>query len=75
MAGGAPAGINILPGELGCLTKSTKIRMTTMQGKRMTTPSGTETLELPFKRIGRRKKSSRDHNLPVRPFFSDMDGR
>src|SRR3954469_8030586 len=37
MLGGEPAGINILPGEEGCLTNSTKMRIITMHGKRMTT--------------------------------------
>lgn len=60
IAGGAPAGINILPGEEGCLTKSTSMRMMTMQGKRMTTPSGTEMLELPLNLKGLRKNASRE---------------
>lgn len=47
MAGGAPGGSSILAGELGCLTNSARIRMTTMQGKTTTTPSGTEMVELP----------------------------
>lgn len=64
MAGGAPAGINILPGELGCLTNKTKMRMTTMQGNSMTTPRGMEMVEFPLRRSGRRKKARRDHNLP-----------
>ena len=64
MAGGAPAGINILPAELGCLTKRTRMRMTTMRGKRMTTPRGIEMAELPLRRRGLRKKAKRDHNLP-----------
>lgn len=67
IAGGAPAGISILPGELGWRTKSTKIRTTTMQGNKMTTPRGTEMLELPFNRMGFRKKANRD--------ASDFDGR
>jgi hypothetical protein len=60
MAGGAPAGINILPGELGCLTNRTSMRITTMQGKRTTTPRGTDMLELPFNLRGLRKKARRD---------------
>jgi hypothetical protein len=63
MAGGAPAGINILPGEEGCLTKSTSMRMMTMQGKRMTTPSGTEMLEFPLNLNGLRKNASREANV------------
>lgn len=52
IAGGAPAGISILPGDAGCLTNMTRIRMTTMHGKRTTTPSGTEMVELPFNLMG-----------------------
>jgi hypothetical protein len=55
IAGGAPAGISILPDELGCRTNSVRMRMTTMQGKRMTTPRGTEMAELPRSRSGRRR--------------------
>lgn len=68
MAGGAPAGISILPGELGCLTNSTRIRMRTMQGKRTTTPKGTDMLELPFNLKGLLKKASRE----ARPFDLDF---
>jgi hypothetical protein len=39
------------------------MRMTTMQGNKMTTPSGTEMLELPFNLSGRRKKARRDANV------------
>lgn len=67
MAGGAPAGNNILLGELGCLTKRTKMRMTTRRGNMMTTPSGTETVELPRRRKGRRKNAS----LDAKPFRLD----
>jgi hypothetical protein len=77
MAGGAPAGISILPGELGCRTKRMRIMMTTMQGNRITTPSGTDTLEFPFNRIGRLKKASRDASLldfAYRPAFSSAVG-
>jgi hypothetical protein len=55
MAGGAPAGINILPGFDGCLTNNTRMRITTMSGKRITTPSGTEMLEFPLNLNGRLK--------------------
>jgi hypothetical protein len=60
MAGGAPAGIRMLTPDLGCRTKSTKIKTTTIQGKSRTTPRGMEMLELPFNRRGRRKKASLD---------------
>lgn len=73
--GGAPAGINILPGEAGCLTNSTRMRMTTMHGKMMTTPRGTETLEFPLNLKGRRKRARREPIAPERalrpPFSSD----
>lgn len=56
MDGGAPAGISILPGFDECCT-TRKIMVTmTRQGKRRTTPSGTEMLELPRSRILRPKK-------------------
>jgi hypothetical protein len=60
MAGGAPAGIKILPGEAGCRTKSTRMRIRTTQGKSTTTPSGTDMLELPRSLRGLRKKARRD---------------
>lgn len=63
MAGGAPAGINILPGDAGCLTNRTSMKMTTMHGNISTTPSGMEMLELPFNRKGRRKNASLDEFL------------
>lgn len=79
IAGGAPAGINILPGEEGCLTKSTSIRMMTMHGKRMTTPSGTEMLEFPLNLNGLRKKASREAKVFGRALtsrrFSSAVGR
>jgi hypothetical protein len=46
--------------DLGCRTKSTNINTTTIHGKRRTTPSGTEILELPFNLSGRRKNANRD---------------
>lgn len=68
IAGGAPAGMSILPGELGCLTNKTRIKTMTRSGKTMTTPSGTETVELPRRRRGRRKNAS----CEARPFrFGD----
>jgi len=73
-AGGAPAGINILPGEVGCLTNNVKMRTTTMQGKRMTTPSGTEMLELPFSLRGRLRYARREASVP-RCLFSSAVGR
>lgn len=77
MAGGAPAGINILPGELGCRTNSTKIRTTTSRGNIKTTPNGTDIVEFPRKRNGRRKKASPDETVfRFDPFlFSSCAGR
>jgi hypothetical protein len=48
------------PGELGWLTKRIKIRIKTSIGKKMTTPKGTEIVEFPFNRSGRRKKAMRE---------------
>ena len=73
MAGGAPAGINILPGDAGCLTKSTSIRMTTMQGKSTTTPKGTEMLELPLNLRGLRKKARREAKRLLGRIVDDVD--
>lgn len=60
MEGGAPAGISIRPGEPGWRTNRIKMRMTTSRGKRMTMPKGTETVELPRNRSGRRKRAKRE---------------
>ena len=73
MAGGAPAGINILPGDAGCLTKSTSIRMTTMPGKSTTTPKGTEMLELPLNLRGLRKKARREAKRLLGRIVDDVD--
>lgn len=67
MAGGEPAGINILPGELGCLTNSIRMSTTTSTGKTSTTPSGMETAELPRSRSGLWKNA----NLEAMPLFFD----
>lgn len=68
--------MSILPGELGCLTKSDNMRMTTMTGKRITTPRGTDMLEFPFNRSGLLKKANRDDILLGRGVapFSSIDG-
>lgn len=50
------------------------MRTTTITGKRMTTPRGTDMLELPFNLSGRLKKANFDVNLlafPLRPFSSE----
>ena len=51
MAGGAPAGINIVPGDEGCTMMSIKINMITIHGNRSTKPIGMDIFELPFSRI------------------------
>ncbi len=63
MAGGEPAGIILRTGDEGCRTNSTNMHTTTIHGKSRTTPSGTEMLELPLKRKGRRKNANLDVNL------------
>lgn len=51
--------------------------MTTIKGKSMTTPRGTDMLELPFSLKGRLKKARRDAMPLERLFlpFSSADGR
>ena len=56
--GGAPAGIRILPGDDGCRTTRTRIKIITMHGKRRTAPRGMEIEELPFNRIRRLKNAN-----------------
>lgn len=74
MAGGAPAGIRMPTPDLGCLTNSTKINTTTMQGNKRTTPSGIEMLELPRNLRGRRKNASLDVIFPF-ALTSSIKGR
>ena len=57
MAGGAPAGMKIVPGEEGCTTMSINIRIITIHGNRSTKPKGIDIFELPFSRIRRLKKA------------------
>jgi hypothetical protein len=63
MDGGAPAGIKMPTAELECRITSTKIKITTRQGKRRTIPRGMEMLELPPRRSGRLKNASWDDTL------------
>ena len=63
MAGGAPAGIKMVPGELGWRTNSTRMSTSTMQGKSTTTPSGTDIRELPRRRSGLLKKARRPRRM------------
>jgi len=60
MAGGAPAGMKIVPGEEGCTTTSINISIITMHGNTSTKPKGIDIFELPFSRIRRLKNAERD---------------
>jgi hypothetical protein len=60
--GGAPEGINFRPGELGCRRNSVSISINTVIGNSSTRPKGIVIVELPFKRIRRRKKANRGDN-------------
>jgi hypothetical protein len=70
--GGAPAGINILPGDEGCRTTRIRIRITTRHGKRRTNPSGIDIEEFRFSRILLRKNDNLGTN---RPFSREMSSR
>lgn len=59
MEGGAPAGIRTRPGEVGCRTMRTNMRIITRTGNNNNTANGTDTFEFPFNRIRLLKKSSR----------------
>ena len=73
--GGAPAGINITPGDWGCRTKRISINIMTIQGKSRTRPRGIEMEELPFRRMRRRKKANRGDNLSALRERSSREGR
>ena len=76
IAGGVPAGIKIPTPAFECRITRTKINITTMHGKRRTTPSGIENLELPLKRSGRRKKANLDESRGFFDLsFSNEEGR
>ena len=66
MAGGAPAGMIRLLGEVLCLATSIIIKNVTIRGKNNTTPRGTDILELPLKRI----RLLKNDNLVVGCCFS-----
>jgi hypothetical protein len=63
----------MLPGDDGCLTNNTRIRTTTMHGKSMTTPSGTDMLEFPLNLNGLRKKARRKAHMFGRVFGFSSD--
>ena len=75
IAGGAPAGIINPPGEEGCRTMRTMIKIMTMHGNSNTAPSGTETFELPFSRMRLLKKDSLGTNRSFSLLRSSRDGR
>ena len=75
IAGGAPAGIMSPPGEEGCRTIRTTIRIMTRQGNNNTAPSGTEILELPFNRMRLLKKDNLGANRSFSLLRSSRDGR
>ena len=64
--GGPPAGMFIMPCESGDFTNRIMIIIITRHGNRSTRPRGIETEELPFSRILRRKKDSRDDVFSLR---------
>ena len=75
MAGGAPAGIIKPPGEDGCRTMSTIIKIMTTHGNNSTAPSGTEIFELPFSRIRLLKKDNLGANRSFSSVKSAREGR
>lgn len=75
ISGGAPAGINILPGEDGCRTMRTSINIITRRGNKSTAPSGIDIFELPFKRIRLLKKANLGKIRSFRRLISSKDGR
>ena len=60
-----PAGRGILPGLDVCSRKRRHIKIITRQGKRTTSPTGTETDESPFSRMRRRRKVKFDETFSV----------
>lgn len=75
IAGGAPAGIIRPPGEEGCRTTRTSIRIMTIQGNSNTAPRGTEIFELPFSRMRLLKKDNLGANRSFSLLRSLRDGR
>ena len=60
IAGGAPAGMKMVPGDDGCIRTSIKIRIITMHGNKITKPNGMDILELPFNRMRLLKNAKRE---------------
>lgn len=72
MAGGAPAGIRILPGEEGCRRTSRRMRTMTRHGNSNTKPKGIEIDEFPLSLIRRLKNA----NFGItRPFSFEVSSR
>ena len=62
MAGGEPDGMSLRPGESGCRRRINMTNMSRVRGKSSRTPSGMVMVELPFKRMRRRRKANRTGN-------------
>ena len=75
IAGGAPAGIISPPGEDGCRTMRTTIKIMTIHGNSNTAPNGTEILELPFSRMRLLKKDNLGTNRSFSLLRSSREGR
>lgn len=71
MDGGAPAGMNTRPGEVGCRKNRTHIKIVTRPGKRSTRPRGIEIVEFPFRRIRLRNKPEGSRGV-ILSAFSDQ---
>jgi hypothetical protein len=56
IVGGAPAGMNMRPGDEGCCRNRTHIMIMTRHGNSSTRPSGTEMVESFFNLMRRLKK-------------------
>lgn len=75
MEGGAPAGLKTLPGAEGCRRKRRHINIITRQGNKRTSERGSETLELPFSRMRRRKKPEGILGIMRSVFSVQLDGK
>lgn len=75
MEGGVPAGTNMRPVELGCLTTRIRINTTTKLGKSNRKPRGIDMDEFPFSLIRLRKKDNLDAAVfGFGPFHSSKGG-
>lgn len=74
MEGGVPAGTNMRPGELGCLTTRMRINITTKLGKSSRNPKGIDMDEFPFNLTRLRKNDNLDMGFDFSSFKSSADG-